>query len=144
MSRLNIMAKWENLILSKQMMPELRTSALADDTTLYQLYPNGDYGNLSTHLPGPGNWLAGINIDSFNGSTIGARVAQAAASIKADFLSPVGTAYASVSQDPATSGWIPFTNKPMVDTAHALGIDVKPWTINRCICNSITSYDMIA
>lgn len=25
-------------------------------------------------------------------------------------------------------GWIGFTNKTMVDTAHDLGLTVKPWT----------------
>lgn len=122
---------WRNLIISKQIAPTLRTSALADDTTLYPLYPNGDYGNLTTHLLGASNWLAGIDIDKFNGSDIGARVAQAAASINADFLSPVGTAYASLATDPTLAGYIPFVNKSMVDTAHSLGIDVKPWTVNK-------------
>jgi hypothetical protein len=38
---------------------------------------------------------ARIDIDSFSKSTANERVAQAAASINADFLSPVATSYAS-------------------------------------------------
>jgi hypothetical protein len=80
------------------------------------------------HGTGPSNWLAGIDIDTFPGATIGERVARAAHSIKADFLSPVATAYASNATDPNLPGWIPFTTKAMVDTAHQLGLQVKPWT----------------
>lgn len=53
---------------------------------------------------------------------------QAAASIGADFLSPVATAYASPVADPALPGYIPFTNKTMVDAAHRYGMQIKPWT----------------
>jgi GH25 family lysozyme M1 (1,4-beta-N-acetylmuramidase) len=49
----------------------------------------GVAGNLTTHGTGPSNWLAGIDVDSFEGSTVGERVARAAASIGADYLSPV-------------------------------------------------------
>ncbi len=85
-------------------------------------------GNLTTHGTGPGNWLAGIDIDSFNGSTVAERVARAAASIDADVLSPVVVAYASTVNDPSLKGYIAFTNKTMVDVAHGLGMLVKPWT----------------
>jgi hypothetical protein len=37
--------------------------------------------------------------------------------------------YASVVQDISLPGYIPFTNKTMVDTAHSLGMEVVPWTI---------------
>lgn len=53
-------------------------------------------GNLTVHGQGPSNWLAGLDIDSFQGATIGERVARAAASIKADILSPVGSAAVSI------------------------------------------------
>lgn len=67
---------WRTLILSKAKLPELRTSALFDDTTLWK-YPEGaKTGNLSTHGLGPSNWLAGIDIDSFNGSTVAERVGE--------------------------------------------------------------------
>jgi hypothetical protein len=74
-----------------------------------------------------------IDIDSFNGSTIPERAAQAAASINADFLSPVATSYASNVTDVNLPGFIPFTTKPMVDMAHELGLAVKPWTPNRFV-----------
>jgi len=63
-------------------------------TGLIPVYKNpaeGVTGNLTTHGVGPSNWLAGIDIDSFPGDTIGERVARAAASINATFLSPVAT-----------------------------------------------------
>ena len=83
--------KWRSLIISKQKFPSLRTSALVDDTTIYANPSVGTTVNLSVHGQGPSNWLAGIDIDSFPGSTVGERVARAAHSINADFLSPVGT-----------------------------------------------------
>ncbi|KAJ9099946.1 hypothetical protein QFC21_003953 [Naganishia friedmannii] len=120
--------QWRSLIISKQVLPSLRTSALCDDTTLYKPLSVGQDGNLTTHGNGPSNWLAGIDIDSFNGSTVAERVVQAAASIGADFLSPVATAYASPVADPALPGYIAFTNKTMVDAAHRHGMQIKPWT----------------
>ncbi|KAK1923970.1 hypothetical protein DB88DRAFT_510350 [Papiliotrema laurentii] len=122
---------WRALIISKRDFPSLRTSALCDDTTLYKPLSEGQDGNLTTHGVGASNWLAGIDIDSFEGETVGERVARAAHSIKADFLSPVATSYASPVADPAMEGWIAFTNQTMVDTAHSLGLQVKPWTPNR-------------
>lgn len=84
-------------------MPELRTSALCDDTTIYKYLSEGltlnsvVSGNLSIHGTGASHWLAGIDIDSFKqgNNTVGERVALAAASIGANVLSPVGTSYAS-------------------------------------------------
>ncbi|WVO17783.1 hypothetical protein L204_105481 [Cryptococcus depauperatus] len=121
---------WRSLKISKEKYPTLRTSALCDDTTIYKRLSDGTDGNLTTHGTGPSNWLAGIDIDSFQGDTIGERVARAAHSINADFLSPAATSYASSTgvQDPIQDGWIAFTNKTMVDTAHSLGLQVKPWT----------------
>ncbi|KAL7414954.1 PLC-like phosphodiesterase [Mrakia frigida] len=122
---------WRTIILSKEIIPSLRTSALFDDTTIYANPAPGVGGNLSIHGDGPSNWLAGINIDSFNGSTVQERVVLAAASIGADFVSPAGTSYASNVTDPTQAGYIPLVTKAMVDLAHSLDIGVKPWTINR-------------
>jgi hypothetical protein len=72
-----------------------------------------------------------IDIDTFPGSTSQERVAQAAASINADILSPVATSYASNVTDVNMPGFIPFTTKAMVDEAHKLGLKVEPWTPNR-------------
>ncbi|GAA5998714.1 uncharacterized protein JCM10292_007180 [Rhodotorula paludigena] len=121
---------WRSIILSKERLPSLRTSALCDDTTIYA-YPEGETtGNLTVHGEGAGKWLAGINIDDFEGETIGERVARAAASIKADVLSPVATSYASPVASADLEGWIPFVNSTMVDTAHELGIKTHVWTPN--------------
>ncbi|KAL8276519.1 hypothetical protein RQP46_011067 [Phenoliferia psychrophenolica] len=120
---------WRALLLSKVSMPELRTAALCADTTLWKELAPGVPGNLTVHGSGPSNWLAGIDIDLFPG-TVGEKVALAAASIQADFLSPTGTSAASNTSDSTKPGWVPFTTKSMVDKAHSLGIDVKPWTIN--------------
>ncbi|ORY78424.1 PLC-like phosphodiesterase [Leucosporidium creatinivorum] len=122
---------WRAIIESKKVMPSLRTSALCDDTTIWA-YPEGETtGNLTVHGNGPSNWLAGIDIDSFPGSTPQERVAQAAASINADILSPVATSYASNVTDVNMPGFIPFTTKAMVDEAKKLGMKVEPWTPNR-------------
>ncbi|KAK4698697.1 glycerophosphoryl diester phosphodiesterase, partial [Phenoliferia sp. Uapishka_3] len=121
---------WRMLVLSKIAMPELRTSALCSDANLWKPLGPGRYGNLTTHGSGPSNWLAGIDIDSFPG-TVGEKVALAAHSIKADFLSPSATSAASTASDVGMSGYIPFTTKAMVDKAHLLGLQVKPWTTNR-------------
>ncbi|WWD09248.1 hypothetical protein V865_007370 [Kwoniella europaea PYCC6329] len=123
--------EWSALVLSKELYPQLRTSALFDDSTIYKQLPNGSGGNLTTHGTGPSNWLAGLDIDTFPGDTIAERVVRAAASINADLISPSVTAGASLAVDPAEEGWIGFVNKTMVDTAHSLGLQVKPWTANR-------------
>ncbi|GAA5821688.1 hypothetical protein JCM11251_000971 [Rhodosporidiobolus azoricus] len=121
---------WESIIVSKERLPSLRTSALCDDTTIWP-YPEGETsGNLTVHGQGPAPWLNGLDIDTFEGETVGERVARAAASVGADVLSPVATSYASESPDPALPGWIPFTNKTMVDTARSLGLETRPWTPN--------------
>jgi len=59
--------------------------------TVYKLLAPGEPGNLTTHGTGASNWLAGIDIDTFPGATIGERVARAAASINSTILSPVAT-----------------------------------------------------
>lgn len=124
---------WRTLVLSKKTLPELRTSALCDDTTIYKNPSETTTGNLTVHGQGAGNWLAGIDIDSFNGSTVAERVVQAAVSINADLISPVGTAYSSsmTGLDPALPGWVSFANQTMVEAAHASGLKVAIWTPNR-------------
>jgi glycerophosphoryl diester phosphodiesterase len=96
------------------------------DTTVY-----ASQQNISA-TSGPSAWLQ-LDVDSFNGSTVGERVAQAAASINADILSPSGLAYNGnlTLLDPTFPGYETFTTEAMVDTAHALGLSVKVWTVNR-------------
>ena len=67
-------------------------------------------------------WLAGVDLNKFPGSDWGTRVSQAARSIQAATLSPVGGIL-------PTPGM--FTNKEMVDEAHKLGLTVVPWTVSQ-------------
>jgi glycerophosphoryl diester phosphodiesterase len=69
-------------------------------------------------------------VQSFPGNTVGEQLAEAASSINADILSPVDTASQDV-EDPTQAGYVPFTTKEMVDRAHKLDLQVKPWTVNR-------------
>ena len=48
-----------------------------------------------------------------------------------DVLSTAAVSSASPVQDPSQAGYIPFTDKPMIDEAHKLGLAVKPWTVDR-------------
>lgn len=66
-------------------------------------------------------WLAGINLDAFNGPTLGEKIAEAAYSINANILSPVA--------DPDQPGYSSFITKSMLIRAHELGLAVKPWTV---------------
>lgn len=88
------------------------------------------YANSSLESNGPGDWLGGIDIDDFEGSTIAERVVRAAASIDADYISPTMTSGSSAPDavDPSQEGWVGFVNQTMVDVAHELGLGVKPWT----------------
>ena len=124
---------WRSLIRMKQLNSEVLISALVDDTTIYDNqvdYPGsssaalGFKANLST-------WLAGIEWEKFPGDTVGAKIAYAAKSIKADILSPVVQAYSSPVTNPWQPGFIYFTNASMVDTVHKLGMTIKPWTVDQ-------------
>jgi hypothetical protein len=92
-------------------------------------------GSSRTTLFGPNGttspWLAGLRLDSFPGPSTSEQLVQAAASIGADVLSPQAVSGDSPVPDPSQPGYIPFTDKPMIDEAHKLGLTVKPWTINR-------------
>lgn len=71
------------------------------------------------HL-GVSPWLAGIDLETFPGRSQGAKIAQAAHSIGATILSPSAL----------SAHGEPYTTKEMVDNAHSLGLEVKPWTVN--------------
>lgn len=73
---------WRSIKLSKEKMPQLATSALVGPTTTHARRGEPDATS------GPSDWLAGIDIDSFDGQTQGERIVQAAHSIKANRLSP--------------------------------------------------------
>ncbi|GJJ09506.1 hypothetical protein Clacol_003729 [Clathrus columnatus] len=100
--------------------PTIVTSALIDDYTL--MVPEGERVS---------PWFAGIDINTYNGSNLGERIAEAAYDIHADILSPIATSELSPVADPGQPGYSAFTTKAMVSRAHELGLVVKPWTVNR-------------
>lgn len=67
---------WEILVQAKKIMPELRTAALADDTTIWED---------QTGRRGRSAYLGGVNLDAFEG-TEGERLVLAAASINASVI----------------------------------------------------------
>ena len=90
------------------------------DTTVFARRDN------LTATSGYSSWLD-LNLDDFPGSTVGAKLAEAAASIGADILSPSAIAYNgnATALDPAFEGYTSFVNQTMVDRAHELGLLVK-------------------
>lgn len=92
----------------------VRATGVADLTrkSVYKPLAPGVNGNLTTHGTGSSNWLAGIDIDSFPGSTVGERVARAAHSIGADFLSPVATSVSGIVPLPVSSQLPPESVDP--------------------------------
>lgn len=84
------------VLQSKERLPSLATSALAEyapsacDMTIARLIFN-DCSDTTIHarvgevdaMSGPSDWLGGLNIDDFEGDTVGAKLVRAAASIKA-------------------------------------------------------------
>lgn len=103
---------WRTLVAMKELDPKITTSALIDEDTLF--------------AP---EWLAGLQVDSFQGPSLGEQMAQAAHAIKADILSPTATVLIPSPEDPSES--LKFTTQSLIDEAHRLGMRVKPWTVNR-------------
>ncbi|TFL06353.1 PLC-like phosphodiesterase [Pterulicium gracile] len=101
---------WATLEFMKSLDSKILRSALADASTTRGA--NGVYP-----------WLGGVSLDDFNGTTHGERVAQAAASLNVQVLSPGAAAHA----EPGPY----FTTQAMVTQAHRLGLLVKPWTVNN-------------
>ncbi|KAK2462021.1 hypothetical protein APHAL10511_006484 [Amanita phalloides] len=110
---------WSTLIAMKALDDRFPTSALINDESLI-------VGDDET-LP----WLAGLRIEDFPGATVGAQIANAAKSIKADVLSPGAFYSNSTVNDPSLPGYTPFTTRDMVESAHEVGLTVIPWTVNR-------------
>lgn len=75
-------------------------------------------------------WLAGIDIFSFPGPTLGEQIAQAAHSFGTHILSPNAIAPNSNVWNPNLAGFVEFTTKKMVEESHKLGMEVKPWTVD--------------
>ncbi|KAI0690713.1 PLC-like phosphodiesterase [Cytidiella melzeri] len=110
---------WRTLVAMKRLDPGVITSALIDSSTAI----------------GPGNtttpWLAGLELSLFPGPTVDQQVAQAARYIHANILSPAAIHDDSRTVDPSMESFVPFTTQLMVEEAHGLGVEVKPWTVNR-------------
>ncbi|KAI0344130.1 PLC-like phosphodiesterase [Trametopsis cervina] len=110
---------WRTLIEMKKLDSSVITSALIDSDT----------------ATGPGNtstpWLGGLQLSLFPGPTFGQQVAQAARYIHANVLSPAAKHDDSPVIDISQESFISFTTKAMVDEAHELGLEIKPWTVNR-------------
>jgi len=81
---------------------------------------------------GPDNstskWLAGLRVEEFPGANTEVKIANAAASIGSDILSPAAVSFSGTPSDPV---YIPFTTKDMIRQSHTLGMKVKPWTVNQ-------------
>ncbi|KAK0233313.1 PLC-like phosphodiesterase [Armillaria fumosa] len=110
---------WRTLIGMKSKDPAITTVALISSGTAAG-------ANNTTSA-----WLAGLNLDAFEGATQGERVARAADAIDADILSPSDVADNSPVEDATEDGFIYFTTEEMISTSHSLGREVKPWTVNR-------------
>jgi glycerophosphoryl diester phosphodiesterase len=102
---------WGALKRVRQIEPRVPIVALVDPALL------------QAGQPGPSPWLGGIDIDDFAGDPV-----RAAASFDADAVSPVhGNPQTGSVLD---TDYRPYTTAVMVDTAHAAGMRVIPWTVN--------------
>jgi hypothetical protein len=71
-----------------------------------------------------------MRLEDFPGATLGAQIANAAKSIKADVLSPNAYYFNGTATDPSQPGYIPFTTRDMIDAAHKVGLTIMPWTVS--------------
>jgi glycerophosphoryl diester phosphodiesterase len=102
---------WSLLRRMRQVEPRVRLNALT----------RSHY--LERGLPGASPWLAGMDIDDYDGNLVAA-----AAEIGVDAVSPAhGEPVRMGVDDPQ---YRPFVTEAMVDDAHARGIDVLPWTVD--------------
>ncbi|KAF8350183.1 PLC-like phosphodiesterase [Amanita rubescens] len=110
---------WRSLVAMKALDDRFPTSALIYEDSLLV-----DDNGISP-------WFGGLRLEDFPGATIGAQIANAAKSIKADVLSPNAYYFNSTATDPSLPGYIPFTTRDLIDVAHEVGLTVIPWTVNR-------------
>ena len=81
----------------------------------------------------PSPWLAGLDLNSFPGRSIGEKVAQAAHALGADILSPSAESFVSPSPDPSIAGYESFTSPEMVRESRKLGMQTKVWTVSSSL-----------
>ena len=103
------------------------TDAFHSDTTLYARIDEADATS------GPSDWLAGIDINDFDGPDPASKLVRAAKSIGASIVSPGAQVVNSnlSALDPSYAGYESFINASMIRTADEVGIKVVPYTINR-------------
>jgi glycerophosphoryl diester phosphodiesterase len=103
---------WDALMRMRQVEPRLPLVALTNGQQFLQ-----------AGQPGASPWLGGIDIDDFGGDLVAATH-----SFGADAISPFqGDPQNGGINDP---GFRPYVIQKMVDDAHALGMDVIPWTVD--------------
>jgi len=93
---------------------------------------------------GTSPWFGGLRLEDFPGATIGAQIANAAKSIKADVLSPNAYYFNSTATDPSLPGYIPFTTRDLIDAAHEVGLTVIPWTVNWLACSIQLTFPLVS
>ena len=101
---------WRTLVAAKELMPGLRTVALAQPSTIQE------------GQDGTSPWTAGIDVDAapYDGD-----VARAARAIGASVLSPT---YGVGTWGTPSFAW--YLTPAMVASAHARGLKVVPWTVD--------------
>jgi len=103
---------WGALMRMREVEPTLPIVALTNGQQFLQ-----------AGLPGASPWLGGIDIDDFGGDLVAATH-----SFGADAISPgQGDPQNGGINDP---GFRPYVTQQMVDAAHAVGMDVVPWTVD--------------
>lgn len=103
---------WGALMLARQLAPGIPLIVLSNAQSFLQC-----------GQPGASPWTGGIDMDDFD-----CNLPAAAASFGAAAISPVhGLPQSAGINDP---GYAAFTTREMVEQAHALGLQVIPWTIN--------------
>lgn len=96
---------WRTLKEMKKINPNITLVALTCEQPSWG--PDGEYRQIGK--PGASPWMAGIDIDKYNGNFI-----KAAKECGADIVSPY---------------WEELSNE-MITEAHELGMKVVPWTVN--------------
>ncbi|KAG9851312.1 putative glycerophosphodiester phosphodiesterase, partial [Aureobasidium melanogenum] len=113
---------WRTLIGIHAAYPTVPIVALLDETTVVPDKTNQTYPWLkNSKYP----WLGGLDLDNFSGDWVAA-----AHSIGSSILSPnhgTGNSSDATVNSPL---YKPLTTKDVVDRAHALGMQVIPWTVD--------------
>ena len=98
---------WRTLVEMKRLDPNITLVALTCEQPTWGPEP----GNVCREVnkPGPSKWMAGLDIDDFQGDYV-----KAAHMIGADVVSP----------------YFPELSLDLINEAHDLGMKIVPWTVN--------------